>query len=69
MRPYAQKFLKSMSKKYELILFTASQKSYADAVLEEIDPKSKKKASNFLGNVDFWNFSTSRDAQTALNYT
>ena len=38
-RPYAISFLKRMSKHYEIIAFTASHESYADAVLDEIDPE------------------------------
>ena len=37
-RPYALSFLKKMSLFFEIIVFTASEKSYADAVLDEIDP-------------------------------
>lgn len=38
-RPYAITFLKRMSKYYEIIAFTASHESYADVVLDEIDPE------------------------------
>jgi CTD small phosphatase-like protein 2 len=37
-RPYALTFLKKISKKWEVIVFTASHKDYADAILNEIDP-------------------------------
>jgi Dullard-like phosphatase family protein len=37
-RPYALSFLRKMSKFYEIVVFTASEKSYADAVLDELDP-------------------------------
>jgi len=37
-RPYAQEFLKSMSEIYEVVLFTASLKYYADRILKVIDP-------------------------------
>lgn len=37
-RPYAISFLKKMKKKWEIIIFTASHQSYADAILDEIDP-------------------------------
>jgi len=36
-RPYALSFLKKMSKIYEIIVFTASEQDYADAVLNELD--------------------------------
>ena len=32
-RPYAMSFLKKMAKKFEIIIFTASHFSYADAIL------------------------------------
>ena len=34
-------FLFEMSQLYELIVFTASQKQYADKVVQEIDPKKR----------------------------
>jgi Dullard-like phosphatase family protein len=37
-RPYAQEFLKTMSENYEVVLFTASLKYYADRILKVIDP-------------------------------
>ena|SRR3990167_689235 len=37
-RPHAQEFLKSMSEVYEVVLFTASLKYYADRILKVIDP-------------------------------
>jgi len=33
-RPYALTFLKKMSKKFEIVIFTASQQEYADAILD-----------------------------------
>lgn len=38
LRPYALSFLKKCKKYFEIIAFTASEKSYADAILDEIDP-------------------------------
>ncbi|CAD8046875.1 unnamed protein product [Paramecium sonneborni] len=38
-RPHCQQMLKVLSQFYELILFTASYKEYADKILEYIDPK------------------------------
>lgn len=38
-RPYAISFLKRMSRHYEIIAFTASHESYADVVLDELDPE------------------------------
>ena len=37
-RPYALTFLKKMAKKFEIIIFTASHHTYADAILDELDP-------------------------------
>ncbi|CAD8054137.1 unnamed protein product [Paramecium sonneborni] len=39
-RPHCQQMLKVLSEFYELILFTASYREYADKILEYIDPKS-----------------------------
>jgi CTD small phosphatase-like protein 2 len=41
LRPYALSFLKNVSKKFEIIAFTASKKEYADAILDEIDFERK----------------------------
>lgn len=37
-RPYAIECLKKASKHFEVIVFTASKKCYADAVLDYLDP-------------------------------
>jgi len=37
-RPYAEKFLKELSELYEVTIFTAGVKDYADAVLNILDP-------------------------------
>lgn len=37
-RPHALEVLTELAKDFELILLTASQKEYADAVLEKLDP-------------------------------
>lgn len=35
-RPHAAKFLTELSKYYELVIFTAGTKDYADAILDEL---------------------------------
>ena len=38
-RPYARQFLQSMSSKYEVVIFTASLKYYADRIIKILDPQ------------------------------
>eukprot|EP00826_Nyctotherus_ovalis_P028119 TRINITY_DN2214_c0_g2_i7.p1 TRINITY_DN2214_c0_g2~~TRINITY_DN2214_c0_g2_i7.p1 ORF type:complete len:358 (+),score=43.55 TRINITY_DN2214_c0_g2_i7:99-1172(+) len=40
-RPYAVKLLQELSKVYEIIIFTAAEKCYADAILDVLDPEKK----------------------------
>eukprot|EP00427_Karlodinium_veneficum_P007709 CAMPEP_0169086764 /NCGR_PEP_ID=MMETSP1015-20121227/13873_1 /TAXON_ID=342587 /ORGANISM="Karlodinium micrum, Strain CCMP2283" /LENGTH=467 /DNA_ID=CAMNT_0009146951 /DNA_START=261 /DNA_END=1664 /DNA_ORIENTATION=- len=37
-RPYVHEFLEAASKDFEIVVFTASQKSYADKVIDVLDP-------------------------------
>ena len=37
-RPFALSFLKKMSSRFEIIVYTASERDYADAILDELDP-------------------------------
>lgn len=39
-RPYAYSFLKNLSSNFEIIIFTAAQKEYADWILDKIDSKN-----------------------------
>lgn len=36
-RPYSQKFILEMSKYFEIIIFTAAVKEYADWIIDKID--------------------------------
>jgi CTD small phosphatase-like protein 2 len=36
-RPYCQEFLDEVSKYYEVVIFTAAVKEYADNILDNID--------------------------------
>ena len=39
-RPYAENFLKEMKEYYEIVVFTAATKDYADWILDIIDRKN-----------------------------
>ena len=38
-RPYAKEILQKLSKKFELIIFTASESEYANEVIDLLDPE------------------------------
>lgn len=40
LRPYAQNFIKEMAKHYEVVIFTAAQKDYADFILDRMDTEN-----------------------------
>lgn len=41
LRPFVYQFLDEMKEYYNLVLFTASQKSYARKIIQILDPKKK----------------------------
>jgi len=41
LRPHLQEFLKRIQDKYEVVVFTASQKVYANELLDRIDPQNQ----------------------------
>lgn len=38
-RPYVREFLRKMSRLFELVVFTAALKEYADKIIDFIDPE------------------------------
>jgi CTD small phosphatase-like protein 2 len=40
-RPYAEEFLKEMSKEFEILIFTAAEKTYAESMINLLDPKQQ----------------------------
>ena len=40
-RPYLYQCLEHLAKMYEIVVFTAGEQSYADAILDHIDPEQQ----------------------------
>ena len=40
-RPFAKEILEELSKDFEIIIFTASQQEYANAVIDYLDPQNR----------------------------
>ena len=40
-RPFCMKFLEEMAEKFEIVIFTAALKNYADSILDLLDPNKK----------------------------
>lgn len=51
MRPYCKEFLKQINKYYEVYIFTASEKLYAESIVDFIDP-NKEFISGILSRED-----------------
>jgi len=54
-RPYAQNFLEEMAQYYEVVIFTAGLKEYADFILDRIDTKKSITHRLYRHNTDFKN--------------
>lgn len=47
-RPFVYQFLEEMKKYYNIVLFTASQKNYAEKIIKILDPEKKYFKENCL---------------------
>ncbi|EAN30762.1 dullard-like phosphatase domain protein [Theileria parva strain Muguga] len=54
-RPYLSEFLSVVSNFYEIVIFTAGLKSYADPVIDFIDPDGVCKRRLFRDSCKYWN--------------
>ena len=52
-RPHAQWFLKEVSKYYEIIIFTAALKDYADFILDRLDTEGAVTHRLYRNNCSF----------------
>lgn len=46
-RPYCQDFLRRMSRKFTVVVFTASNQEYADKIIDKLDPDNEYISSRF----------------------
>lgn len=60
-RPHAEEFITSLGEKFELIVFTASNKDYADYCIEQIDPKHLVKYKLYRESCSDLNGATVKD--------
>lgn len=64
-RPYLDQFLDAVCEWYDIIVFTAGEKPYADAVLNVIDPKGRVKKRLYKDNCMLVNGSVVKRVETA----
>lgn len=67
LRPHLQEFLDKIAGKYEVVVFTASQKVYADELLNRLDPGECWKAVEFLRRHGRPCFLTARSLSLSLS--
>ncbi|KRX10774.1 HAD-like domain [Pseudocohnilembus persalinus] len=54
-RPYIEEFLKNMSQYFEIVVFTAALQSYAQPIIDSIDPEKYISASLYRQHLKFQN--------------
>ena len=64
-RPYLDQFLDAVCEWYDVIVFTAGEKPYADAVLNVIDPKGRVKKRLYKDDCMLVNGSVVKRVETA----
>lgn len=52
-RPYAEEFLKKMATYFEITIFTAATKEYADEIINEIDKEGNVKHRLYRNHLTF----------------
>lgn len=64
-RPYLDRFFDAVCEWYDVIVFTAGEKPYADAVLNVIDPKGRVKKRLYKDDCMLVNGSVVKRVETA----